>query len=390
MSVWDDLVGQRRAVVRLQHAAAAAAEVVDASGPGHGMTHAWLITGPPGSGRSLVARAFAAALQCPDGGCGTCHSCQTVRAGTHADVEVVRPTGLHYLLDPIRGLVRRAALSPAGRRWQVVVVEDADRLEGPDQQWRGANALLKAIEEPTPRTVWILCAPSLEDVLPTIRSRCVHIGLVTPPAAAVAEVLVRRDGVDAAMAAFAARAAQSHVGRAKRLATDEAARLRRAEVLRLPTHLTGVGPCLTAAANVVDAAEEEAAAVTGPLDAAESDELARALGKGSSRGLDRQGKAQLEDLKKQQKRRATRALRDVLDLSLLDLMGFYRDVLAVQLGADVALVNTDVERDVRTVAGATTAERTLQRLDAVTACREQLAGNVAPLLAVEALTLSLR
>lgn len=390
MSVWEHVVGQDRAVARLQRAAAAAAEIVEGSGPGVAMTHAWVITGPPGSGRTTAAGAFAAALLCPDGGCGTCHSCTTVRDGTHADVEVVRPVGMHHRVDHMRELVRRAALSPAGGRWQVVIIEDADRMEGTSQDWRAANALLKAIEEPTPRTVWILCAPSLEDVIPTIRSRCRHIGLVTPPAAAVADVLVRRDGIDPAMAAFAARAAQSHIGRARRLATDEAARLRRAEVLRIPTHLTGVGPCLTAAANVVEAAQEEAATVTGPLDDAETQELARALGQGSSRGLDGRSKAQLKELERDHKRRATRIQRDVLDLSLLDLMGFYRDVLAVQLGAEVSLLNTDVERDVRAVARSCTPERTLQRIDAVIACREQLAGNVAPLLALEALTLALR
>ncbi len=222
--VWADLVGQARVVDQLRAAALAAREVVDGTGPGLGMTHAWVFTGPPGSGRSTAALAFAAALQCTtpgtEPGCGQCHACRTVQDGTHPDVEVVRPPGLHHLTDDIRHLVRGAVLSPASGRWQVVVVEDADRLEGPDLAWRPANALLKAIEEPAPRTVWILCAPSLEDVLPTIRSRCRPIGLVTPAPEAVAEVLVRRDGIDPATAAFAARAAQSHVGRARRLALD--------------------------------------------------------------------------------------------------------------------------------------------------------------------------
>lgn len=390
MSVWTHLVGQDRAVAVFRHAAEAAAEVVAGSGPGVGMTHAWVVTGPPGSGRSTAATAFAAALQCPDGGCGTCHECLTVLEGTHADVEMVRPAGLHHLTDPIRALVRRGSLSPAGGRWQVVVVEDADRLEGPDEAWRPANALLKAIEEPSPRTVWVLCAPSLEDVLPTIRSRCRHVGLVTPPVEAVADVLVRRDGIDPAMAAFAARVTHSHVGRARRLATDEATRIRRAEVLRIPASLRGVGDCLTAAANLVEAAEEEAASVTTPRDDAETKGFATALGQGSSRGVDAQGRAQLKELERQQKRRATRTQRDILDLSLLDLVGFYRDVLAVQLAARVDVANVDVERDVRAVAAASTPERSLQRIDAILHCREAIAGNVAPLLAVEAMALTLR
>ena len=392
--VWADLVGQTRVVDQLRGAAAAAREVVDGRGPGTGMTHAWVFTGPPGSGRSTAALAFAAALQCTtpgvEPGCGHCHACRTVLDGTHPDVEVVRPPGLHHLTDDIRHLVRGAVLSPVSGRWQVVIVEDADRLEGPDLAWRPANALLKAIEEPALRTVWILCAPSLEDVLPTIRSRCRPVGLVTPPAEAVAEVLVRRDGVDPATAAFAARAAQSHVGRARRLALDEASRLRRAEVLRIPASLVDVGACLVAAANLVEAADEEAQAATVDRDAAETDALAMALGQGSSRGLDAQGRAQLKDLEKQHKRRATRTQRDILDLALLDLVGFYRDVLVTQLGAQVEPANVDVARDIATVARASTPERTLQRVDAIMACRAAVASNVAPLLAVEALTLALR
>jgi DNA polymerase-3 subunit delta' len=400
MSVWADLVGQPRVVAELSAAARAAREVVAGTGPGLGMTHAWVFTGPPGSGRTTAALAFAAALQCTAGtapgepptepGCGVCHACRTTLEGTHADVELVRPPGLHHLTDDIRHLVRGAALSPAGGRWQVVVVEDADRLEGPDLAWRPANALLKAIEEPSPRTVWILCAPSTEDVLPTIRSRCRPVTLVTPPVEDVAEVLVRRDGVDPGVAAFAARAAQSHVGRARRLALDEGSRLRRAEVLRLPARLLDVGACLAAAANLVDAAGDEAQATTAPRDAAETEALAVALGQGSSRGLDASGRAQLKDLEKQHKRRATRTQRDILDLALLDLVAFYRDVLVVQLDAPVDVANVDVRGDIQTVARASTPERTLERIESVLACRAAVAGNVAPLLAVEALTLSLR
>jgi DNA polymerase-3 subunit delta' len=394
VSVWDDLVGQEHVVDQLSAAARAAREVVAGSGPGQGMTHAWVFTGPPGSGRSTAARAFAAALQCSDQGagpgCGTCHACQTALGGTHPDVQLVRPPGLHHLTDEIRQLVRRAALSPSDGRWQVVIVEDADRLEGPDLAWRPANSLLKAIEEPSPRTVWILCAPSLEDVLPTIRSRCRPIVLRTPSPEAVAEVLVRRDGVDQAMASFAARAAQSHVGRARRLATDEASRLRRAEILKMPGQMVNVGACLTAAANLVDAAEEEAGAATLTRDADETERLSLALGQGSSRGLDAGSRAQLKDLEKQQKRRATRTQRDILDLALLELVAFYRDVLTIQLGADVPLANVDVETALLAAARGSHPERTLERIEAILACREALASNVSPLLAAEAMTLALR
>ncbi len=394
MSVWDDLVGQERVVDQLRASAAAAREVVSGTGPGLGMTHAWVFTGPPGSGRSTAARAFAAALQCTDetvaAGCGECHACLTSLGGTNPDVELVRPPGLHHLTDDIRHLVRRAALSPSGARWQVVIIEDADRLEGPDLAWRPANSLLKAIEEPSPRTVWILCAPSLEDVLPTIRSRCRPIVLRTPPPEEVAEVLVRRDGVDRAMASFAARAAQSHVGRARRLATDEASRLRRAEILKIPNQIVNVGACLTAAANLVDAAEEESGAATSARDSAEHDQLSVALGQGSSKGLDAGSRAQLKDLEKQQKRRATRTQRDILDLALLELVAYYRDVLVIQLESRVPLANVDVESALLATARGSHADRTLERIEAILACREALASNVAPLLAAEAMTLALR
>jgi DNA polymerase-3 subunit delta' len=394
MTVWDDLVGQERVIEQLRGAVAAAREIVGGAGPGLGMTHAWVFTGPPGSGRSTAAGAFAAALQCTDesteAGCGQCHACQTVLGGTNPDVELVRPPGLHHLTDDIRHLVRRAALSPAGGRWQVVIIEDADRLEGPDLAWRPANSLLKAIEEPSPRTVWMLCAPSLEDVLPTIRSRCRPIVLRTPPPEAVAEVLMRRDGVDPAMASFAARAAQSHVGRARRLATDEASRLRRAEILKMPNQLVSVGACLTAAANLVDAAEEEAGAATSARDSAETLQMSVALGQGSSKGLDAGSRAQLKDLEKQQKRRATRTQRDILDLALLELVAYYRDVLVIQLGSQVPLANVDVESALLASARAGHAERTLERIESILACREALASNVAPLLAAEAMTLALR
>src|SRR5712664_928171 len=217
MSVWDELAGQEAVVAQLRKAVAGS------------MTHAWLFTGPPGSGRSVAARAFAAALLCPYGGCGECPSCRQVHAGTHADLLLVKPEGLSYGVKQTRDLVLRAAGAPSGGRWQVVVFTGADRATE-----QAANALLKAIEEPSPRTVWLLCAPSAEELVTTIRSRCRLVTLRTPPPEAVAEVLARRDGVDPARALAAARAAQGHVGRARRLATDPEAAQRRAEVLRIP------------------------------------------------------------------------------------------------------------------------------------------------------------
>jgi DNA polymerase III subunit delta' len=387
--VFDDLAGQDAVVAQLSKAAAAAGALLAGSVPEPGaMTHAWLFTGPPGSGRSVAARAFAAALLCPDGGCGHCASCRQVQAGTHADLMLIRPEGLSYGVKQTRSLVLRAAGAPSGGRWQVVLFEDADRCTE-----QAANALLKAIEEPAPRTVWLLCAPSAEDLVPTIRSRCRVVTLVVPASSAVANVLVTRDGIDPAKALAAARAAQGHVGRARRLATDASAAKRRADVLRVPLEATSLGPALSLAAALVRTAEEEAKAVTEGLDEPERDFLRKAYGEGSTgKGVAKAMRGMagaMKDLEDRQKSRATRVKRDTLDQALLDLAVFYRDVLMIQIGADVELANGDVVADLRRIAAASSPESTLRRLQAVMRCRDRLPLNVAPLLAVEEMTLSL-
>ncbi len=403
VSVFDDLAGQERVVAELRRAAAVAAAVLrrggeagasdeasagPAAGGRAGMTHAWLFTGPPGSGRSVAARAFAAALLCPDLGCGRCPSCHQVLAGTHADVLVVKPEGLSYGVRQTRNLVLRAATAPFGGHWRVVLFTDADRATE-----QAANALLKAIEEPAARTVWLLCAPSPDDLAPTIRSRCRLVTLRIPPAAAIADMLARRDGIEPDRALAAARAAQGHIGRARRLATDPEAARHRAEVLRVPSSVDGIGTALAAAARLVAAADAEAAAVTAELDEPEQADLRRAFGEGSSgKGVAKATRGvagALKDLTDRQKSRATRLKRDALDRALLDLVGFYRDVLAVQFGAPVELANSDIEQEIRRVAGATTAESALRRMQAIMQCRERIDANAHPLLAAEAMTLAL-
>ena len=387
MSVWDSVLGQGHVVRELSRAAQDAWKVVQ-GGRGPAMTHAWLVTGPPGSGRSTAAQSFAAALMCPEQGCGVCESCRAVASGAHVDVERIIPYGAQFYQDDVLEMIRRASMPPTRGSWHVMIVEDADRLSE-----ISANAMLKAIEEPPPGTVWLLCAPGIEDVLPTIRSRCRHIGLVQPSAEDVAAELQRRHGVEPAMAAFAARASQGHVGRARALATDENARIRRAEVLRIPTALSDLPSCFQLAADLVATAKEDADAICQPLDDAETQALRNAFGEGAEgRGIgtvEKRGKGIFKDLKKQQDARARRVLRDQLDRALLDLVAFYRDVLLVQTGGG-DLINTEMQAQITAVASASTMEDTVRRMAALRQAKSQIEANVTPTLALESLLVALR
>jgi DNA polymerase-3 subunit delta' len=371
---WDDVIGQEPAVEVLRAAATDPSK----------MTHAWLLTGPPGSGRSTAARAFAAALQDPSGDVRS-PGCATVLAGSHPDVTTVATEGVVIRADTVRPLVELAQRAPSQGRWRVILIEDADRLNE-----TSGNVLLKAIEEPPPRTVWLLCAPSPQDVLVTIRSRSRSVALRVPPVEAVADLLVRRDGVDPEVALVAARAAQSHVGVARRLARDPEARARRAAVLRIAPRVRGVGDAVIAAGELVETAQADAKAATEERDAAERTALLRSLGAEGGTAVPPALRGQVKQLEEEQKRRATRAQRDVLDRAMVDLMSFYRDVLVRQIGADVPAVNAEHEQAAADLARGSTAEQTVRRLDAISEARERLAGNVAPLLAVEAMMIALR
>lgn len=390
VDVWAEVVGQPDAVAVLRAGAEAAAEIVAGGSVAPGrMTNSWLFTGPPGSGRSVAARAFAAALQCPRLGCGECIDCHTVRTGTHSDVHVVVPQGLSISVLDMRQIVLTAARAPAGGRWQVVIVEDADRLTE-----AASNALLKAVEEPPARTVFLLCAPSThpDDVSVTIRSRCRTVALRTPRPADVAAVLQSRDGIDPGTARWAAQAAQGHVGRARRLARDERARERRAAVLAVPAATTSLAAALDAADRLVSAAEQEAAARATELDGPERDALATAMGAGGTgkgaASAARGSAAALRDLERQQKSRTTRTQRDALDRALIDLAAFYRDVLVRQYAADVAPAHPDAADDVAGLARLPK-EVVLRRLEAVLACRTALELAVKPRIAVGAMAAAL-
>lgn len=384
MSVWDDLVGQEPVVDTLRRAVDAAADRLD-GGAGKGMTHAWLFTGPPGSGRSNAARAFAAALQSEDKGASESNATRTALSGAHPDVTLVSTDGLSIGVKEIRQHVRTAAMHPTAGRWQILIIEDADRLSE-----EAADALLKTLEEPPPRTVWMLCAPTAEDVVVTIRSRSRQVVLRTPPAPAIARMLHLRDDVPEALAMFAARASQGHVGRARAIATNAAVRDRRIKVLQIPASLSTLGACMKAAADVNQFAEDHAAEVATHLDDRELADLRMAWGveERGKRPIGYQG--HFSAMEKEHKSRRKRIARDSVDGVLIDLMSLYRDVLATLTAPEAELVNAEATADILALAHATTAEATLTRIEAILACRDALSANAAPLLALERLMLGLR
>ena len=373
MSVFDNLVGQEHVVEIIKNAVAATET--------QSMTHAWVFTGPPGSGRSSAAIAFAQALVCPDNGCGTCNACRSAANGAHPDVEVIRTEGLSIKIDEVRELLARVAWAPSMGGWRVVVMEDADRLTE-----SAANALLKAIEEPGNRTVWLLCAPTLHDVLPTIRSRCRHLQLVTPSTSAVAQVLQNRDGISPQMADFAARVSQGHIGRARYLANNESVRNTRTTIMKLPLTLNGISSAFAAAQTLVDLATDQANEAAEERNQTEVDDLSLAYGKGATgRGMATGGSKAIKELEKEQKTRNTRMVRDGLDAALLDIATFYRDVMMVQSGATDSLINKELEHQITTYANNTKAHTTINKINAIMAARTNLGHNAVPLLTIEAL-----
>ncbi|CAN2168823.1 DNA polymerase III subunit delta' [Candidatus Nanopelagicaceae bacterium] len=376
-SVFDDLVGQEHIIEILQGAVAASRTGEESQE----MTHAWVFTGPPGSGRSSAAVAFAQALICPNNGCGTCNDCNSAKTHGHPDVEIIRTEGLSIKVEEVRELLTRVAWAPSMGGWRVVVMEDADRLTE-----SAANALLKAIEEPGTRTVWLLCAPTLHDVLPTIRSRCRHLQLRTPSLEAVTNVLINRDHIAPGMADFAARASQGHIGRAKYLATNESVRSNRKTIMQLPLQLGSLAAAFQAAQTLVDLATTEANASSDERDEKEVEKLQEAYGKGATgRGMATGGAKAVKELEKEQKSRSTRMVRDAIDGALLDIATFYRDVMMVQSGNLDSMINTDMREQIESYAANSPSHSTINKINAIMDARENLARNSAPLVTCEAL-----
>lgn len=378
-SIWGDLIGQPEAVSTLQ-AAADAKEQID--------SQAWLITGPAGSGRSIAGVLFAAALECTVDDCTKCSQVAAVLDNRHPDVTVVEPVGLSLGVDEVRALTKSAQSAPVQGRWRIFVIEDADRLTE-----SAANALLRAIEEPTARTIWVLCAPSTEDVLVTLRSRCRHVALKTPSTQDITDLLVSRDGVEPAMAAFAARSSLGHIGRARTLARDEAARERRQAILRLPNALSSLPACFEIADELHQLLT---AAIQEELDEQDDEEIAHlrsGLGEGSTgvtkARVDRMAARATKEMKARQKARRSRGNRDVIDLALLELLAFYRDVLMLLTGAQVDLVQAELRPAIERAAANANVSATIKRMQAITRARGRLSANADSRLVFEALTVEL-
>ncbi|MEN9606595.1 MAG: hypothetical protein RL605_423 [Actinomycetota bacterium] len=374
--VWAEMLGQDEAVAQLQQAVA---------GRDKGVHHAWLMTGPPGSGRSNLAHAFARALLCSNGGCGTCHSCVLAEAGTHPDISVLATDKIIIGIDEVRKMVADSQLGSSMSRFKIMIVEDADRMAE-----RSSNVLLKALEEPPAGTIWLLCAPSEADMLPTIRSRVRRVALKMPAVSEVARLLTERDGVDPKIASQVAAESQSHIGMARRLATSNEARSRRRESLVAALHITGVTSAVNCSAQWLEVAKKDADALTQERDSAERVELLKMLGLNEDDNVPANMRTELKNLEESQKRRAARSLRDGIDRILVDLLALYRDVLTIQLGTGSPLINDELRAGIQDVAARSTAAASIAKLDAISTARHRIAANGRDIVVLDALAIALR
>ena len=375
-AVYETLLGQDDAVQQVQKAVAQRAE---------GVHHAWLFTGPPGSGRSNLALAFAAALLCENQGCGSCQVCQLVLGKTHPDVRMLTTEKVIIGIDEIRELVASSHFGANMGDYRILIIEDSDRMAE-----RSSNVLLKALEEPPANSIWLLCAPSEADLLPTIRSRVRKVALKVPSVEDVAQLLVKRDGVELGLARQVAAEAQSHVGMARRLATSVEARGRRRDTLMAALNITTVSSAMFTAERWLDLAKKDADAITAERDTFEKLELRNQLGLSDAESIPNAYRVEFKRLEEDQKRRATRSLRDGIDRILVDLLALYRDVLTVQLGTQSALINEDLVNQIGQLAGEISSAQTIHRLEAIEVARTRILSNVGNLVALEALAVQLR
>lgn len=374
--IWSELLGQPEAISQLRQAV---------SNKDAGLQHAWLLTGPPGSGRSNAAAAFAAALLCEKAGCGQCKSCRMVSSGSHPDVSVLATEKVIISIEEIRQLVASSHFGGSVGKYQIMIIEDADRMSE-----RSSNVLLKALEEPPAGTIWLLCAPSEADMLPTIRSRVRRVALKQPSTQTVADLLVARDGIERSLAMQVAAEAQGHIGMALRLATSSDARARRKETLVSSMQIDSIPKAMSTAERWLELAKKDAEAITIERDGQERADLLATLGIPEGGTVPPGLRADIKALEEAQKRRATRSLRDGIDRILVDLMSLYRDVLTVQLGAGAELVNQDLKNQLDELASSTTSTNTISKLEAMALARVRIGANVRDLMVLESLAIQLR
>lgn len=373
--IWSELPGQPEAVAHLAMAVRHRDE---------GLHHAWLITGPPGSGRSNLAHIFAAALLCPEGGCSVCKSCTMAKAGSHPDITSLVTEKVQITIDEVRKMVADSQFGGSLGKFRVMIIEDADRM-----QERSSNVLLKALEEPPAGTVWLLCAPSEADMLPTIRSRVRRVGLKVPAVETVA-ALLEGEGIEPKLARQAAEESQSHIGMARRLANSSDARSRRRETLMIAASINSISAAMIAAERWLDVAKKDADALTQERDAEEKQAMMRSLGLGPDDTIPNNLRTDFKNLEEAQKRRATRSLRDGLDRIMVDLLSLYRDVLSLQLAAATPLINRDLEKTIAEIANTTAPAQTISVIDSIAKTRHLIESNVRDLLALEGLAVAMR
>ena len=377
MSVWDSLVGQKPVIDMLSRIA---------QGDPSQITQSWLICGPPGSGRSNMARAFAAALESPDHGMNDepTRVTQQVLAGTHPDVTVLTTNKVTIGIDQVREIITTSEQMPATAPWRIIIIEDVDRMLE-----RTTNVLLKEIEEPAEHCIWLLCAPSAQDVLPTIRSRTRIVNLAVPSTQAVAGFLTSTTNVEPKVAQRAARLAEGHIGIAKLYATDERVMSDRDELVVGVLNLARASDAVLLAGNLIDNAKAQAEADANRITAGQEAEFRRINGLTPSDRIPPKLRGAFNQIAKKDdvKRLVTRRTRDVLDRALNSIASIYRDVAVLQNNAEdsVGLINLENRSSITELSVRLNRSGAVTRLDEVAHARKRLAGNGNPLLVFESL-----
>lgn len=377
MSVWDSLVGQQPVIDMFSRIAQ--------GDPGQ-IAQSWLICGPPGSGRSNMARAFAAALESPDHGMNDepTRVTQQVLAGTHPDVTVLTTNKVTIGIDQVREIITASEQMPATAPWRIIIIEDVDRMLE-----RTTNVLLKEIEEPAEHCIWLLCAPSAQDVLPTIRSRTRIVNLAVPSASAVAEFLTSTTNVEPKIAQRAARLAEGHIGIAKLYATDKQVMTDRDELVVGVLNLARASDAVLLAGNLIDNAKAQAEVDASRTAADQEAEFRRINGLEPGERIPPKLRGAFNQIAKKDdlKRLTTRRTRDVLDRALNSIASIYRDVAVLQNNAEdsVGLINLENRSAITELSIRLNRAGAVARLDEVAHTRKRLAGNGNPLLVFESL-----